>query len=351
MIIRNLKTVFLSLISIIILQGCKSNVEKNETAIRNVILVETETTGESLTKKYAGVLEEGKSVNAAFMTAGKVSTLNIKEGDRVRQGQLIATLDDSDYQIGVNQLKVQYDQMSSEKKRMDEMFARHNLAPNDYEKFQAGFEQLALQLEMAKNKLGYTKLYSPTDGFVSHKFLQPGELVDAGTPIYKITDDSNLVVCVDLPLSVYLNKKEIERAYGILPHISQEIPLNIESFTPDADNNQLYHMKLNIPASFKKELTPGMNITVVLDINNEVRGETLIPSRSIFNYNGLSYVWVFNDVDSTLSKKKVNVIGQPKNEKSIVNGLIGEEKIVEVGVKQLEEGEKVNVIAVHSKTK
>ena len=341
---RDLTFITIASIFCISLGSCHPDTKRNDTPIRNVILTEVETMGDQTSKTYSGVVEEGKSVNAAFMTGGKLQTLKVKEGDRVRKGQLLATLDDADYQIGANQLQVQYDQMTAEKKRMDEMYARHNVAPNDYEKFEAGYQQLKLQLDMMNNKLGYTKLYSPSDGFISYKYMQPGELVDAGTPIYKITDDTNLEVSADLPLSVYLNRGDIKKAYGIVPVLTEKIPLKISSFTPDADNNQLYHMKLDVPSSFRKELTTGMNISVEIEMANDLQGETWIPSRSIFYDNGKSYVWIFNEKDSSLSRKQVTAVGSVRDNKSLVNGLSGDVRIVSAGVKQLKDGEKVNVI-------
>ena len=324
--------------------GCKRPDKVNKDAIRNVILTEIEPTGSKVSNSFTGVIEEGKNVNAAFMTGGKLISLNVREGDRVNKGQLLATLDDTDYHIGVNQLQVQFDQMTAEKKRIDEMYARHNIAPNDYEKFEAGYEQLKLQLEMAKNKLGYTKLYSPSSGFISYRYMQPGELVDAGTPIYKIVDDSSLEVAVDLPLQIYLNRNEIKDAYGKSPNISGQIPLSMKSFIPDADNNQLYHLKLEIPSKYKPELTTGMNMTVTLEINNIDEGASLIPSRSLFYENGDSYVWIFNEADSTISKKRVIVKESPQGNMSRVSGVAANSKIVSAGVKQLTEGEKVNIV-------
>lgn len=325
--------------------SCKETNENSRIQpVRNVILTEVYSQGDSLTRNFYGVVEEGKNVNAAFMTGGKLLILNKKEGDRVKKGELLASIDDTDYKIGVNQLKVQFQQMTEEKKRMDELFKRHNLAPNDYEKFEAGYEQLKLQLQMANNKLDYTKLYSPSDGFISYKYMQTGELVDAGTPIYKITDDSSLEVTIDLPLQVYLQKNDIKKAIGYTPGVTGQIPLNIESISLDADNNQLYHLKLSVPKSYSKDLTPGMNISVNLELLNSNSQSTLIPSRAIFDKDGQTFVWIFNDNDSTIHRLPVQVVGVPHNKKSMVNGLTGKEKIVTTGVKQLKDGEKVNVI-------
>ena len=339
-----LSVAFVGMIGICLGFSCGREEKTDYQPVRNVILTEVENAGETVSHTYSGVVEEGKSVNAAFMTGGKLQSLNVKEGDRVHKGQLIAVIDDTDYKIGVNQLQVQFEQMQTEKKRMDEMFARHNIAPNDYEKFEAGFEQLRLQLEMAKNKLGYTKLYSPSDGFVAFRYMQPGELVDAGTPIYKIVDDSQLEVSVDLPLNVYLQRDNIKKVYGYAPNVKGEVPLKIQSFTPDADNNQLYHMKLDIPVSFRKDFTTGMNLSVLVEIDGETNGETVVPSRSVFEDNGHLFVWIFNSEDSTLSKKQVSLVGSPQDGKSMVKGLSGTEKIVSTGVKQLNEGEKVRVV-------
>lgn len=325
--------------------GCKRTEKSPDTPIRNVILVEGQPDGSTISNSYVGIVEEGKNVNAAFMTGGKLKSLKVNEGDRVTKGQLLALLDDSDYQIGVKQLQVQYDQMTAEKKRMDEMFSRHNIAPNDYEKYVAGYEQVKLQLEMAKNKLDYTRLYSPSSGFISYRYMQPGELVDAGTPIYKIMDDSSFEVSVDLPLNVYLKRGEITGVFGNAPNISETIPLNIASFIPDADNNQLYHMKLNISPKYKSELTSGMNMNVTIEMKNSQEESSLIPSRSLFYENGNSYVWIFNDKDSTISKNSVIVKETPQKDKSRVYGLPSGSKIVSVGVKQLKEGEKVNVVS------
>lgn len=324
--------------------GCKKSVNPQDPPVRNVILVEGEPGGASISNSYVGIVEEGKNVSAAFMTGGKLKALKVNEGDRVTKGQLLALIDDTDYQIGVNQLQVQYEQMTAEKKRMDEMFARHNIAPNDYEKFEAGYKQLTLQLEMAKNKLEYTRLYSPSSGFVSYRYMQPGELVDAGTPIYKIMDDSSFEVSVDLPLNVYLKRDEITGVVGITPNISEPIPLNIASFIPDADNNQLYHMKLNISPKYKSELTSGMNMNVIVEMKNTLEESSLIPSRALFYENGNPYVWIFNEMDSTISKNRVIVKDTPQGNKSRVSGLPANSKIVSAGVKQLKEGEKVNVV-------
>lgn len=340
---KNILSILLNCLLISLFWSCAHKNESNE-SYRTVRLTTPESTQTTTSEGYSGVIEEGKNVNASFMADGKILKLMVKEGDRVRKGELLASLDDTDYQIGVNQLKTQFNQMTEEKKRMDEMFSRHNIAPNDYEKFSAGYEQLQLQLQMAENKLGYTKLYSPTDGYISEKFMEPGELVGAGTPVYKITDDSKLIASVEMPLSVFLNRNNITLINGYSSSFPEDtIPLTLESFTPDPSNNMLYKMKLLIPAKFARNLTSGMNIRVELTSKGDNSDGVLIASRAVFYENGKNFVWVYNPEDSTINKKEIIVNGTPYGEKMHVIGLTGNEQIVETGVKQLYEGEKVHV--------
>ena len=336
------KLCFLGII-LLFSQGCNHESERSAT-LRNVILVPVSTLSTEGTTTYPGVVEEGANISASFMADGKIGRILVKEGDRVGRGQLLAQLDDSDYRIGVAQLEAQFNQMTKEKERMDAMFEKHNIAPNDYEKFSAGYEQLKLQLDMAKRKLDYTRLYSPSSGYIASKYLNEGELAGAGTPVFNIIDDSRLMAGVDLPVGVYLEKNRITGARGSVPGIEGSFPLSILSFTPDADNNMLYHMKLSIPAATARELTPGMNIAVSLQTSENNGGETLIPSRSVFSQSGQTYVWIFNDRDSTIRKKPVVIVGSPSGRMSAVKGLEDDDKVVETGVKQLYEGEKVNVL-------
>ena len=68
-----------------------------------------------------------------------------------------------------------------------------------------------------------------------------------------------------------------------------------------------------------------------------------MEARSVFDENGKKFVWIFNPEDSIITKHEITVEGLPEGNKLRVSGLTGKERIVETGVKQLYEGEKVNI--------
>lgn len=297
-------------------------------------------------KCYTSPVEEGKSVNFGFKTGGEIKRLTVNEGDYVKKGQIIGYLDDSDYRLSVEQLEAQYNQMTSEMKRLDEMFKRNNIAPNDYEKARAGLIQLKTQLAMTRNKLSYTRLESPTSGYVVERYMEEGEMVGAGTPVFKIIDNTRLETTVALPASAYAKRDEIVSCTGTSPVLEgTEIPLEIIGFVPDADNNSLFRLRLGIPSTMKGKILPGMNLSVRIQFRGH-EGDNLckVPSRAIFERNGKEYVWLVNTSDSTITAHEIKAAGTHDGKYITVTGLTGDETIIGVGVHHLTEGEKVKIM-------
>jgi RND family efflux transporter MFP subunit len=238
--------------------------------------------------------------------------------------------------------------MAAEQKRLDYLHAANNVSDNDYEKSSAGLERLKVNLENCTNRLKYTRLYAPVSGYVVKLNFENAEMVNAGTPVIELMDNSSLEVDVDLPAQAYINRN---RFNSFSAKTSQGEPFNVSliNITPKADNNQLYSMRLSVAKGTPSSLlTPGMNVEVNIDIaeaDTTSAPEFTIPSRSIFyDTNHTPYVWVLSP-DSTVNAVKVAVGNLADNGKvTVTSGLSGNETIVRAGVNSLTAGEKVKVI-------
>ena len=80
----------------IILSACGKQT-KQENTVHSVITVNPQQTDGNSSQSFAGIIEEGGEISVGFKTAGQINGIFVKEGDYVKQGQLIATLDDNDY--------------------------------------------------------------------------------------------------------------------------------------------------------------------------------------------------------------------------------------------------------------
>ena len=339
----------LCLPTLLLCMVCSCSEQKESSLpIHSVEVTNPTPTCKTITKSYSGIVREAHEISLGFKTAGQIKHIHVKEGDYVKKGELLAELDDSDYLLGVEALQIQYDQLKDEVARTRKLFEQKSVSANDYEKASAGLRQLGVQLQVNKNKLEYTRLYAPTDGYIQSVNFSPAEMVDAGTAMFTFLDVSHLEVKTDLPSGTY---KVINNIVGYDCVISsegkeQKYPMDFLSLSPKADGNQLYQLNLRFGEKPEKQITPGMNIEVRLTISekNDGIGGFNIPACSIFKSSNSSCVWVLKE-DSTIEKRIITIDNKFSGDKvTVIKGLNGTEKIVRAGVNVLQEGEKVTVI-------
>ncbi len=316
---------------------------KEEAYVRSVCLTTPIAADGVARSNYSGTVREAHEVSLGFKTPGQLMELYVKEGDKVRRGQLMARLDDADYKLGVEALQIQYDQLSKEVERTRQLFEKKSVSPNDYEKAVAGLKQLGVQLEVNKNKLKYTRLYAPTDGYVQAVNFSPAEMVDAGTPVFTLLDVSRMEVVADIPVSEYNRQDDFD---GFNCRIGDKTyPMTLLSLTPRADGNQLYQLRLLFSAQVGKEVTAGMNVDVNISSQNGVVDGTVVtlPPCAVFKNGDEECVWVLS-ADSTVTARRVVVAGlDAAGRVKITDGLTGGESVVSAGVGALHEGQRVKL--------
>ncbi len=310
--------------------------------VRSVYAVQPEILNNETVKTYSGIVEEAHAISLGFKTAGQIEKIHAKEGAYVREGQLLAELDDDDYQLGVDALQIQYDQLKDEVARTKRLFEQNSVSLNDYEKAKAGLDQLGVQLQVNKNKLDYTKLYAPTSGYIRSVNFSAAEMVDAGTAVFTLLDVSSMEVDVNIPASAY-KQKDLFSGYACVAN-GQKVPMKFLSLTPKADGNQLYALRLafeRVPDG----ITAGMNVEVRIGVKDEsAEGGFALPLACIFKDGEQECVWVISS-DSCAVKRVVETAGiDSEGRARVVAGLDGNENIVRAGVHAIQDGDKVTVI-------
>ena len=326
------------LITMVIAAGtlCACGGASHENSIlRSVALTEPVLLENTHAINHSGIVREAHTISLGFKTAGQIERIHVREGDYVRQGQLLAELDDADYRLGVEALQIQYEQLKDEVERTKQLFDQKSVSANDYEKAAAGLKQLGVQLQVNKNKLDYTKLYAPTDGYVQAVNFSPAEMVDAGTALFTLLDVSHMEIVADIPVGEYRQRDHFVRFYGKVAGIEEEFPRLTFAGQPD------------------KRLTAGMNaeISIVVADKGGITGFA-VPLCAVFQDTdgNTPCVWVF-ERDSTVSKRPVVLNGTDAEGRAVITeGLTGEERIVRAGVNVLQQGQRVRVAEGPSKT-
>ncbi|MDO4215788.1 MAG: efflux RND transporter periplasmic adaptor subunit [Bacteroidales bacterium] len=347
------KNLLLGVAAWALLAACTGQNAQSDEPVHSVMVVQPTGSVAEMQKTFSGIVEEGREIGVAFKTGGQIARIMVKEGDLVREGQLIAVLDDKDYRLGADAARIQYEQMQRELARMKKLYDAKSLSGNDYDKAVSGLEQLKIQLQNHENQLSYTKLYAPTSGYVQKVNFEASEMVGAGSPVVNLLDVKQMEITFNIPTSLYLLKDQF-KAFTCCGSFSngQPVAVKLLSITPKADNNQLYKVRLGLNPADAKTITSGMNVEVKVEM--EASGETQglsVPVSAVFNQDGKAYVWVLDGKNNMVNRKAVKT-GVLKDEAmiTITEGLTGNEQVVRAGVNVLQDNEKVKVIAKPSET-
>ena len=121
----------------------------------------------------------------SFKTGGIVSSVLVKSGDYVRKGQLLATLDLTEINTAVNQATIALEKANRDLQRVTNL---HKEEVATLEQLQNAGTAAAIakqQLDAANFNKTYSEIRAITDGYVLQKFVNAGQLVAPGTPVFQ----------------------------------------------------------------------------------------------------------------------------------------------------------------------
>ncbi len=344
--------IFVSFALTILLAGCKSKQESEK--IQYVKTAVAESAGESSNISYPGKTKSADEVNVSFRVSGPISSIYVKEGDRVSKGQVIATMDPRDYQTQLSATEAEYQGVKADAERIIAMYKEGNTTASNYDKARFGLEQITQKLSNHRNQLADTKLVSPISGYVKQVLHEGGETVSAGMPIVSMFGSNTVEVEINVSAFDYINRDRLNNVsctFDVLP--GEEYPLTVKSISPEANASQLYTVRLGFKDKYDTEkITPGMSAMVYVNFSKDsVNTNVNIPATAILNENDRTTVFVYDCKTGTVKNREV-IVDQLHTDGTaeISFGLQEGETIVSAGVHSITDGQKVKPLPKPSKT-
>ena len=186
--------VFLLLICLFV--ACKK--EAKEEVIRAVKIQEINSMqDENFNIDFPAQISPSQKTVLAFKYAGKIKSINFESGDFVKKGQVIATIDDTDYKVNLDAFSKKYEVARAVAQNAEQQFARAEtlykgdaLAKKDYDNALmqrnvaiSTFKEASAGLQNARNTLNDTKIVAPYDGYIDKKVVDVGTVVPEGGPV------------------------------------------------------------------------------------------------------------------------------------------------------------------------
>ncbi|MGD0282106.1 MAG: efflux RND transporter periplasmic adaptor subunit [Dissulfurispiraceae bacterium] len=293
----------------------------------------------------------------SFLVSGRVVFVGPREGDYVKRGQILASIDPTDYQLTLAAAKAQTDmagvefkRAEDEHRRMKMLYDSNSLAPNDYQKFKARFESAEQQYgqsvaseKLSRKHLSDATLCSTVSGFISKRSIEPGDTAAQGHPVFEIVQMDPLEVNVGVPeTDVHLVRIGQEAEINIPALPGKQFQGTVRVLNVSADpNTRTYMTRISVP-------NPEHMLRVGMVAEATIRGDkvvtmAILPGDALIrDPQGATQVFVYYPDQKRVYTKRVEIGALLDNNLEIKNGLSGDEWIVMAGQMKLRNGSVVS---------
>ena len=232
---------------------------------------------ESLTLSGSVISDNQKMITSRFM--GFVTNVNTSEGEKVKKGQILYTIDSHEIdsmkrqaELSLQMYEDKYENVKLNLQRNKELYKKDMVAKYKVENLELAEKNLQDMIDIAKarlqeveNQYKYLQVKAPNNGVVVAKNIKVGEMAMPGMPAIVLSDLSDLKISVEiaesnLKLIHYGKKVKVE-----IPSVGVKTIGTVTAIIPNS--NPMTHT-FKIKVSFKtlnKSVYPGMYATVTIN--------------------------------------------------------------------------------------
>src|ERR1700722_79918 len=352
-----LRSLALAFVSALALAGCNAQGEvKRETPARPVLVAEIHYAPRATDRVLPGIVKARTESDLGFRIAGKIARRLVDAGALVKQGEALATLDETDLHLQVEQAEADLAAAKSAREQQDADFARIETlhrqgwaAPADLDKIRAAAEQAHATFTRAeraatltRDALSYATLTADADGVVTAALAEPGQVVAAGSAVVRLAHSGEKEAMVAIPEALVerARSSDAKAEFWALPGLS--LAAHLRELSPNADpTTRTYEARYSLPDA-PAAVALGMSASVKLAGDGEKVAH--LPLGAILDQGDGPMVWAIDESTGAVSPTKVTIIGYDNESALVAVGLPEGALIVALGAQKLDPSQKVRVI-------
>ena len=308
--------------------------------------------------EFAAEVRARTETRLGFRVGGKLMRRPVEAGQKVKAGQLLASLDAQDLRLGQDAARAalaaaqsSHALAAADFKRYKDLHEQGFIGAAEFERREAAMKSAQAQLDQARaqaavqgNQAGYSSLRADVDGVITAVEAEPGMVVAAGAPVLRLAHEGPRDVVFAVPEDQVAAIQALAATPG---HLKLRLwgaeqtllPARIREISAAADPlTRTFQVKAEVADS--QALRLGQSGTVLLEMPRTV-GVTRLPLSALKEEKGASHVWLLDPATMTLRLQPVEVLGADGNDAVIGHGLSAGQVVVTAGVHVLTPGQKV----------
>jgi RND family efflux transporter MFP subunit len=334
-----LALIFLAALS---LTGCGGGHEKTASTTgaahsveAGVITLQTSQSG--VLSAMPGTVVAQEAVQVASRLMGYIKDIAVTEGETVKKGQRLFTIDPMDVEGGVTQARLGLEQAEkamqdakADYDRFNALYKDEVVSRQQYEKMKLGYDiavsraaQAKAGLQTANGQMRYAVVSSPINGVVVQKFANQGDIAAPGHPILLVENQSRLQVQTAVPEEIYSGLKLGAQVKVEVDGQAEPLIAKISRLSPAADPTAHTHLvKLDVSAP---NLRSGAFARVLFPTGQQ--SVLKVPQEAVLNRAGITGVFVLDD-KGMAEYRMVRTGSSDNGQIEILSGLSAGDRVV-----------------------
>ncbi len=291
-----------------------------------------------------GRVDGEDNIGVSAQLPGVITAIYVKEGDKVRRGEVLAVIESSamqqQFESARTQLEFATNVFNKQKALWDQQIGseiQFLTAKSNMETAEKGVASLREQLEMSKIK-------SPINGSVEEVNLKVGQMASPGMPAIRVVNFSSVKVVADIAESYATKVKPGAKVIVSIPDLGKDIEAKV-------DFTSKYINPVNRTFLTEIRLKPGdiefrANMIAKVRINDYTNNEAVvIPVSVLKETTDGTFVYVAENVNGQYqAKRRIIEVGQTYNGNAeITKGLKPGDKVVTAGYNNLVDGQPLKI--------
>jgi RND family efflux transporter MFP subunit len=317
--------------------GCTRQTESVENVPVQVKVMTTACASATPQRTFSGTIEEQTGSALGFAVAGTVKAVYVNAGERVRQGQLLAVLDDTAFKSSCEMARATLDQAQDAYKRLKQLHDSNSLPEVQWVEVESKLRQAQSAYDIAEKNLKDTKLHAPFSGYIAEKNVSAGNCVMPGSPAVKLVTVDNVKVCISVPENEISNIGLGNKVRITVPALGNR---EFEGVVAEKDvSANALSRSYNVKALVRNSdaaLLPGMLCTLVLDPSSVEHNAIAVPRHAVgLDSDNRNFVWI--DDNGHARKTYVSLGGFVGDSVIIASGLTPGQHVVVDGQQKISE--------------
>jgi len=356
---KNIYTI-LTLSVMLLIASCGGEYKKTIVDNSPTISVKTNQVAANANSPFLSTSGKIQAVNSADLSTrmmGYVNKVHVNVGDKVRKGQLLVSINNSDLQAkraqvnaGITEATAAFNNAQKDYNRFKNLFSENSASQKEMDDMTANYEMAKARLEAAnqmKNEVNaqftYSNITAPFDGTVTSKNVEAGNMANPGAPLISIETPGHFEVMAMVPESEISEIEKGSTVAVLVKSINKTIKGKVTEVSTSAKNTGgQYLVKIALDKTDANILS-GMFTTVQFPVERKAKSTmVLIPTDVIITNGQLSGVYTVSQSNTAMLRwlRLGRTFG---NQVEVLSGLNADEAYIVSAEGKLFNGAKISI--------